>query len=136
MKMPLTVGVWSKTVSLCDVIWIDLWHNFRMIIQSHAWRILIFNIQALGNGTNPSVILWLKYNYNINRAGILRVQFFNFCIFSMSKMIMAYFPMVELAYYFNWIWLCIDTRTERQWTKLAFILQLIRTKQSIIGWLL
>ena len=87
--------------------------------HSHLLEGAIIYVQALGDQTNPSVLL-VKYNLNINKTCIFTIQIY-FWYFSLPKMITAHFSMVVKI---NW-----NSATER---KFAFILQMNRTEPLIV----
>ena len=81
---------------------ITSWRNVIRIVTSrhgdHAAACLkelslLFKLLVIEK--NPSV-LWLKYDFNINKTGIFAIHFY-FLYFSMSTMTTTYFSTVELG---------------------------------------
>ena len=77
--MHVAVGVWLNTLLRRDV-------TLSEIVTSrhgdHSWRSLsrlperaITTVQAPGDRKNPSV-LWLKYDFSINKTGIFAIHFY------------------------------------------------------------
>ena len=74
---------------------------------------VITTVQAPGDRKNPPV-LWLKYDFNINKTGIFAIHFYLF--FSMLMMITTYFSTVELGSKFDLDWFPVTTQYRyRNW---------------------